>query len=204
MNYFVLFDQLEWQAGDGVQAVCSWDTKGWVGKDRNRLWFRTEGERAARTASRRRRRTSCTGARSHGGGTWCRACARTSRPAARARWAAVGVQGLAPYWFEVEATALRRRPGRTHVRFETEYDLLLTNRLVLQPLVELEIYGKADPERGIGAGLSTGEAGLRLRYEFAASSRRTSASCGSASSSARPMRPAPPAIRPGRPGSPWG
>jgi copper resistance protein B len=55
--------------------------------------------------------------------------------------------------------------GRTHARFEVEYDQLLTNRLVLQPLVELEIYGKDDPERGIGAGLSSIETGLRLRYE---------------------------------------
>ena len=79
---------------------------------------------------------------------------------------AVGVQGLAPYWFEVEASAYVETSGRTHVRVETEYDLLLTNRLVLQPLVEFEIYGRADPERRIDAGLSTGELGLRLRYEF--------------------------------------
>ena len=76
------------------------------------------------------------------------------------------MQGLAPYWFEVEASAYVESSGRTHVRVETEYDLLLTNRLVLQPLLELEIYGRADPERRIGAGLSSGEIGLRLRYEF--------------------------------------
>jgi copper resistance protein B len=78
----------------------------------------------------------------------------------------VGIQGLAPYWFEVEATAYLSASGHTHFRFETEYELLLTNRLVLQPLVEAEIYGKADPERGIGAGLSSVDAGLRLRYEI--------------------------------------
>ena len=56
--------------------------------------------------------------------------------------------------------------ARTHFRVETEYEFLLTNRLILQPLVELEIYGKSDQERGIGAGLSSAEAGLRLRYEL--------------------------------------
>ena len=56
--------------------------------------------------------------------------------------------------------------GRTHFRGEVEYELLLTNRLVLQPLVEVEIFGKSDPERGIGAGVSTTEAGFRLRYEI--------------------------------------
>ena len=79
---------------------------------------------------------------------------------------ALGVQGLAPYWFEVEASAYIEPSGRTHVRVETEYDLLITNRLVLQPLVEFEVYGSADRERLIGTGLSTGEVGLRLRYAF--------------------------------------
>ena len=56
--------------------------------------------------------------------------------------------------------------GQTAARFEAEYELLLTNRLILQPLVEVDFYGKDDPSRGIGSGLSTAEAGLRLRYEF--------------------------------------
>jgi copper resistance protein B len=81
-------------------------------------------------------------------------------------WAAVGVQGLAPYWFEVELTGYVGASGRTHLRGEVEYELLLTNRLVLQPLLEVELYTKSDPERGIGAGLSTTDVGLRLRYEF--------------------------------------
>ena len=52
------------------------------------------------------------------------------------------------------------------MRVETDYDLLITNRLVLQPLVEFEVYGRADRERLVGTGLSTGEFGVRLRYEF--------------------------------------
>lgn len=88
-------------------------------------------------------------------------------------WAAVGIQGLAPYWFELEATAYIGESGRTHLRFETEYELLLTNRLILQPQVEREIYGKSDPERHIGTGLSSRDTGLRLRYEF----RREFAPC---------------------------
>jgi copper resistance protein B len=88
------------------------------------------------------------------------------RPGPARTWAAVGIQGLAPYWFEVEATAYVGAGGRTHFRFETEYELLLTNRLILQPLLEIEIYGKSDPERDIGAGLSTADTGLRVRYEF--------------------------------------
>jgi copper resistance protein B len=88
------------------------------------------------------------------------------RPGPAQTWAAVGIQGIAPYWFDVQATAYVGEAGRTHVRVETEYDLLLTNRLVLQPLLETEIYGKADPEHRFGAGLATLDVGLRLRYEI--------------------------------------
>jgi copper resistance protein B len=76
------------------------------------------------------------------------------------------VQGLAPYWVEVEASAYVETSGRAHVRVETEYDLLVTNRLRLQPLAEFEIYARDDPGRGLGAGLSTAHVGLRLRYEW--------------------------------------
>ncbi|MCA1560646.1 MAG: copper resistance protein B [Acidobacteria bacterium] len=88
------------------------------------------------------------------------------RPGPAQTWAAVGIQGLAPYWFEIEGTAYVGVGGRTHFRFETEYELLVRNGLILQPLVEVQIFGKSDPERGIGAGLSSADAGLRLRYEF--------------------------------------
>jgi copper resistance protein B len=73
--------------------------------------------------------------------------------------------GVAPYKVEVEATAYLGAAGRTAARIEVEYDMLVTNRLILQPLVEANLYGKDDPQRGIGAGLATIEAGLRLRYE---------------------------------------
>jgi copper resistance protein B len=88
------------------------------------------------------------------------------RPGPARTWLAVGLQGLAPYWFEVEATAYVGADGRTAVSLETEYELLLTNRLIAQPSVGVDIYGRSDPERGIGRGLSAAEAGLRLRYEI--------------------------------------
>jgi copper resistance protein B len=87
------------------------------------------------------------------------------RPGPAQTWAAVGVQGLAPYWFEIEATAYVGASGRTHFRLETKYELLLTNRLILQPRVEIDVYGKDDGKRGVGRGLSAAGAELRLRYE---------------------------------------
>jgi copper resistance protein B len=163
VNYFVLFDQMEWQAGEGKNGL-NLDTKGWIGRDRDRLWFRAEGE--GEDGSVHEAQTHLMYGRQFS--RWWDVVAgirQDLRPGPAQTWAAVGVQGLAPYWFEVEATAYVGSSGRTHARFEVEYELLLTNRLILQPLVEAEIFGKPDPERGIGAGLSTTDVGLRIRYE---------------------------------------
>jgi copper resistance protein B len=163
VNYFVLFDQLEWQDRRG--GAASWDTKGWVGGDVNRFWFRTEGDTEGDTLLA-----------AHTHALYGRAIARwwdlvvgvrqDVRPGDPQTWAAIGLQGIAPYWFELQTTAYIGASGRTHFRVEGEYELLVTNRLVLQPLVELEVYGKADPEHAMGAGLSTVDGGLRLRYEI--------------------------------------
>lgn len=160
---FVLFDQLEWQGAGG--GGLSLENKSWFGGDRNRLWIRAEGESEDGVVENALAHALLGRSFSR----WWDVVAgvrQDFRPGDPQTWAAVGIQGLAPYWFEVEATAYVGPGGRTHARFEAEYDLLLTNRLILQPLLEVEMYGKSDPERGIGAGLSSIEGGLRLRYEF--------------------------------------
>ncbi|CAM5566538.1 Copper resistance protein B OS=Eoetvoesiella caeni OX=645616 GN=DFR37_11668 PE=4 SV=1 [Eoetvoesiella caeni] len=81
------------------------------------------------------------------------------------KWLAFGVQGLAPYWFDIDATAYVGPSGRTALSLSAEYDLLITQRLVLQPRVEVNFYGKRDEAREIGSGLSDGTAGLRLKYQ---------------------------------------
>jgi copper resistance protein B len=162
INYFVLFDQLEWQSGEGTNGA-DWDVTGWVGRDRDRFWFRTEGDASGGELEQAQAHLLY----GHQFSRWWDVVAgvrQDVRPGDPQTWAAVGVQGLAPYFFAVEATAYVGAGGRTHFRFETEYELLVTNRFVLQPLVEAEIYGKSDPARGLGAGLSSGELGLRLRY----------------------------------------
>lgn len=82
------------------------------------------------------------------------------------QWLALGVQGLAPYWFELDVTAYVGYNGRTALAAEAEYELLLTQRLILQPRAELNLYGKDDPDNSLGSGLSDLSLGLRLRYEF--------------------------------------
>lgn len=81
-------------------------------------------------------------------------------------WLAFGVQGLAPYWFEIDATGYIGEKGRTALNLEAEYELLLTQKWILQPRIEAAFYGKDDAERGIGSGLAEASAGLRLRYEI--------------------------------------
>jgi copper resistance protein B len=82
------------------------------------------------------------------------------------QWLAVGIQGLAPYWFELDITAYVGENGRTALAAEAEYELLLTQRLILQPRAELTLHGKNDSENGVGSGLSDLAIGLRLRYEI--------------------------------------
>ena len=163
VHTLVLLDELEWQ-GDQSAGGLNWDATGWVGGDRNRLWFRTEGQ-------------ADDGSPDDAGAhvLYGRAIARwwdvvvgvrqDVRPGPAQTWAAFGVQGLAPYWFEVEATGYVSDGGQTAVRLEADYELLLTNRLVLRPLVELNLYGKSHVERGIGSGLSSTDVGVRMRYE---------------------------------------
>lgn len=162
INWFALADQLEWESG-GSDVNLGWDVKGWVGRDSTRLWFRAEGQRDdGRLAD----------AQSHV--FYGRQIARwwdvligvrqDFRPGPAQTWAAIGIQGLAPYWFDVEATAYIGASGRTHFRMEAAYELLLTNRLILQPQAEMEIYGKDDPEHFRAAGLATLDTGIRLRY----------------------------------------
>ena len=82
------------------------------------------------------------------------------------QWLVFGIQGLAPYWLELEATGYVGNDGRTALRLKGSYALLLTQRLILEPRAELQFYSKDDWERRIAKGLAEASAGLRLRYEI--------------------------------------
>lgn len=161
---FVLVDRLEaWNADPGTGM--EWEGQAWFGTDLNRLWLRSEGERSGGTTEA----ADLEVLYGRSIARWWDVVAGVRhdfKPGASQDFAAIGIIGLAPQKFEVEATAYIGERGQTAARFEAEYDLLLTNRLILQPLVETNLYGKDDPQRGIGSGLGTIEAGFRLRYEF--------------------------------------
>ena len=163
LQYQVLFDQLEWQYIHGAQGL-RWDTTNWVGGDVNRLWVTSEGEAIDGSVGEAELKVLFGRAFSR----WWEVVAgvrQDIRPSPSHTWFAVGVHGLAPHWFEIDANLYVGPAGHTAARIEAEYEVLVTNRIVLQPLVELSLSGKDDPDRGIGAGLSTGEVGFRLRYE---------------------------------------
>jgi len=159
----LLLDRVESFAGQGSHGQ-SWELNGWYGNDTNKLWLRSEGDRTDRKTS---------------GDVelfWSHAVAAFWDTQLGVRqdigqgpdreWAAFGVQGLAPYRFDVEATAYAGAAGRTAARLRIEYELLVSQRLILQPELEVNAYGKDDHARGIGKGVSNVEGGLRLRYEF--------------------------------------
>jgi copper resistance protein B len=160
----VILDRIEWRDASGG-SLLDWDGSAWYGGDYNKLWFKSEGERRNGTTEDVRNEL-----------LWDRVFSRWWSVQAGIRqdsgegpsrtWAAFGVQGLAHYFFQVEATAYVGDGGRTSARVSGEYDMLITQRLILQPEAEINLYGKDDPERGIGSGVSDLEVALRLRYEI--------------------------------------
>ena len=77
----------------------------------------------------------------------------------------IGVQGLAPYMFHLDGALFLSDRADLTARLEGEYDQRLTQRLIVQPRAEVELAAQDIPERGIGAGITKFEVGLRLRYE---------------------------------------
>jgi len=88
------------------------------------------------------------------------------KPEPERAWGVIGIQGLAPYFFDIDAALFIGDSGATAARLSAEYELMLTQKLVLAPEVTLNFYGQNDIERLSGSGLSDATAGLRLRYEI--------------------------------------
>jgi copper resistance protein B len=154
------------EASDGDDAIGqSWEASASTGGDIHRVWLRSSGSRSAGE-------TSSVNAQlllSRAVARWWDVVAgvRHDFDPGRARTrAAFGVQGIAPYMFEVSALAYVGEGSGVAAKLEAEYDMRLSNRLVLQPLLEFELHSGDDPARRTGSGLSKAEAGLRLRYEF--------------------------------------
>ena len=160
----LMVDRLE-TAQSRDDTFHAYELQGWIGKDYSRFVVKAEGE--VDSGNLHEARTEL---------LWSRAQTTywdtqlgvryDSGIAPDRKWLALGVQGLAPYWFEVDAAAYIGEQGRSALRLSAEYELLLTQKLILQPRLEANLYGKEDPSREQGSGLSSLAAGLRLRYEI--------------------------------------
>ncbi len=143
----------------------AYDLQGRIGKDYDKLVIKSEGEidegkiHEARTELLWSHATSAYWDGQLG-------VRHDSGVAPSRNWLAIGMQGLAPYWFEIDAVAYVGDQGRSALRLSAEYELLFTQKLILQPRIEANFYGIKDEEREIGAGLSNMVTGLRLRYEI--------------------------------------
>jgi copper resistance protein B len=166
-----LFNQLEGRT-DGSNSEFRWDGQGWIGTDANRAWFKSEGFVSG-------------GASSAGEVRDGDVEALYDRPLPRLRyfdgqiglredldsgphrsWLALGIEGLAPGFFQFEPTLYIRDGGHVAARVTGSYDLLLTQRLVAQPEIEMNFYSRRDPARLLGTGLTDLDAGIRVRYEI--------------------------------------
>jgi copper resistance protein B len=159
----VMVDQLEWRDAQQGNALA-WEAQGWYGGDYNKVWVKTEADRVKGTTLD----ASADLLLDHVIARWwdLQAGLRQDFGKGPSRtWLAMGLQGLAPYWIDAEATFYVGEEGRTSMRLKGSWDLLLTQQLILEPYGEINLYGKSDPERQIGSGVSDLELSLRLRYE---------------------------------------
>jgi len=157
----IKIDQLE--VGDDDNSA--WDAQAWLGKDLSKLWFKTEGELNNSDVEKAEVQL-----------LYSRAIApywdaqigwrHDIKPDPNRNWLALGVQGLAPYFFETDVALFVGEDGNINLRGQLEYELMLSQKWVLSPEVEVNIFSKNDAGVGIGSGLSEISAGLRLRYEI--------------------------------------
>ncbi|MDV2858666.1 copper resistance protein B [Oceanimonas sp. CAM02] len=162
--YGVLADRLE-RVDNGDEQILAYEVEAWAGRDYNRAVIKAEGDiehgRLTEASTELLWRHALTGFWNSDLGV-----RYDTGHGPDQGWLAAGVSGLAPYWLELDATAYLGDDGQTALALEAEYELLLTQRWVLQPAIELTAYGSNDVERGQGRGLSNLVAGARLRYEI--------------------------------------
>jgi copper resistance protein B len=164
LHGMLLFDRFEAWTTDSDSGIA-WNVQGWYGSDLNRAWLRSEGESSSEES------TSADVELLYGRSVsaWWDAVAgirHDFNTGGAQDFLAIGVIGMAPYKFEVNATAYIGTSGQNGLRMELEYETLFTARWMLQSSIEANLYSKDDPDRGVGQGLNTLEAGLRMRYEI--------------------------------------
>lgn len=167
--YFLNVDQLEQRWQDGANLV-HWDLEGFVGGDTNRVWFRSEGDERTTGPSGGDFELQLLYSR-HLFPFWdlqvgvARDEVSGPGPDHQRTRAVIGLDGLAPYWFEVEPALFIGDGGDISARVTTTMDLFITQRLIAQPRFEINAAARDETDFGIKSGVNNIELGLRLRYE---------------------------------------
>ena len=159
-----LLDQAEYRAAEG--GGYAWDAEAWYGGDINRVVVKSEGDGSRREGATQ---VEAQAAYSHAISPFFNVQAGVRhdfRPSPTRTFATVGIEGIAPYWFRIDVAAYVSNAGEVLGRFKWQYDLRLTQRLILQPEMELNLSAQSSRELRLGTGLTDIDAGLRLRYEI--------------------------------------
>lgn len=166
-NWLALADRLEYQTNDG-SGLLIWDAQAWYGGDYNKLWIKTAGEkRLDGDGGFEEAELQVLYSRAiHPFWDFQVGVRRDFTPDPSRTFGVIGIQGLAPYWFEVDAAVFVSDDGDVSARVEAEYDILLTQRLIVQPRTELNFAAQDVKKLDIGSGLTDATLGLRLRYEI--------------------------------------
>lgn len=161
-----MVDQDEVRTGPGG-ALYRWDGEAWYGGNTNRLWLRSEGTLDTQSGTLDEAEAQILYGRPISAFFDFKGGVRYDfDPSPSRAWLAFGFEGLAPLYWHVGASAFLSDGGHAAGRLEADYDLLLTQRLILEPQIEATFYSKGEPRRGIVPGLSDFDSGLRLRYDI--------------------------------------
>lgn len=156
---------LETDYGGGEHGpVASWDLNGWVGTDENKLWLKSEGENEDGTTEQAEL-WAMYSRNIHDFWDFQVGLRHDTQPVSTS-YLVLGFEGLAPYFFETEAHLFVSDEGDVSARLRQENEFLLTQRLILEPYAEINLFAQDVEEQDIGAGLSSGEIGLQTRYEI--------------------------------------
>jgi copper resistance protein B len=160
---FLLLDRLEYRGQSGKDA-WAWDAQGWWGGYTHKLWLKSEGEGEVRGRAERADIEALFARRISPYWHLQAGVRYEARPQPSRTTGVIAIEGLAPYWFEVNASAFIG--NGLAGRLEAEYDQLLTQRWILQPRAEVNFSGSSDEQRSVRSGMNEIELGLRLRYEI--------------------------------------
>ncbi|GIW53155.1 MAG: hypothetical protein KatS3mg081_2510 [Gemmatimonadales bacterium] len=141
-----------------------------MGGDFTRLWIKTEGEQATLGGGGEFEVQALYSRLIAPFWEWqvgVRVDAEYGKPdPARRLLAVIGLEGLAPYWFELKPALFVSQKGDISGRLTASYDMFITQRLIAQPRVDADAALQEVPEFGVGSGLNSVRLGLRLRYEL--------------------------------------